>query len=93
VKELAYGPLQLMPGDLGELDYAQLLELLKGYEWRQKQHLRENALMASWVTAPHLKKPLDPKKLLGEKKEKEKTTPEKTRKVLYNLEEEFKKRR
>jgi len=45
------------------------------------------ALLASWVTAPHLKKPLDPEKLVKdlEPKENKKTTPEQSAAVLYEM--------
>lgn len=42
------------------------------------------AQLAAWVTAPHLKKPIDPRKLV-EPATKEKTTAEKSKKVINGL--------
>ena len=47
--------------------------------------MEQQAQLASWVTAPHLRKPLDPKKLMQPNKPKVKTTPEKTQKVITDL--------
>jgi hypothetical protein len=59
--------------------------MYEGWKWRKKDSMEELAQLASWVTAPHLKKPLDPRKLLQPNKPKVKTTPEKTQKVIADL--------
>lgn len=44
------------------------------------------AQLTSWMTAPHVKKPIDPRKLLQSEKTKKKTTPEETKAVISSLE-------
>jgi hypothetical protein len=63
------------------------LDLYEGHKWREKRHLEHLAQLAAWVTAPHLKRPIDPRKLMKEEKAKKKTTPERTQKVISDLEE------
>ena len=70
---------------MGELTHGELMDMYKGYEWREKREMERLAQSASWVTAPHLKRPLDPRKLLQTEKKKVKTNPEKTAKVLTGL--------
>jgi hypothetical protein len=54
--------------------------------------MREFSVLASWLTAPHVKKPksptdfYDPEKL---NKEKKKTSPEESRKMVDNLEKQM----
>jgi hypothetical protein len=60
--------------------------MYEGHRWREKRHLEHLAQLAAWVTAPHLRRPIDPRKLMQEEKTKKKTTPEKTKRVLEDLE-------
>jgi hypothetical protein len=62
------------------------LDLYEGYRWRDKRRMQELAQLASWTTAPHVKRPIDPSKLLKEDKPKKKTTPEETGKMINQLE-------
>ena len=43
------------------------------------------AQLAAWVTAPHLKKPIDPRKLVEPEGKKIKTTAEKSQKIINGL--------
>jgi hypothetical protein len=61
--------------------------MYEGHRWRERRQLEYYAQLASWVTAPHFKRPIDPRKLLQEEKTKKKTTPEKTQRVLEDLED------
>lgn len=68
--------------------------MLEGYRKKDEKGWRKLAHLASWVTAPHLKRPIKPESLLnfeGDKKEKQKTTPEYTKEFLDELESEFRK--
>lgn len=85
IKEIAYGPLNLNPEQFGVLTLGELMDMYDGYLWRERRFMEQQAQLASWVTAPHLKKPLDPKKLMQPNKPKVKTTPEKTQKVIADL--------
>lgn len=71
---------------MGALTHGEFLDLYDGWVWRTKQQRQNMAQLASWVTAPHVKRPIDPKKFLQEKTEKKKTTPEKTAAIISDLE-------
>jgi hypothetical protein len=78
--------LHLTPKQLGRLTHGEFLDLYDGFKWRDKRATEHFAQLASWTTAPHLKRPIDPKKLMQEKKPKKKTTPEKTAAIVSELE-------
>jgi hypothetical protein len=59
--------------------------MLEGFKERDKLEWRKLAQLAAWITAPHLKKPTTPEKLLGEKREKKRTTAEESNKVVIDL--------
>jgi len=61
------------------------LELYEGWKWRERRQLEYYAQLAAWVTAPHLKRPLNPRDLL--KPEKKKVDPEKKRQEIRELEQ------
>lgn len=66
--------------------------MVEGYKEYDHTVMQKVAQLASWVTAPHLKRPVSPEKLLGKKdenKNKKRTTPEETKKYLDELEAEF----
>jgi hypothetical protein len=63
--------------------------MLQGWHWRDKREMQRLATLASWVTAPHLKKPISPEELLSEKKERQKTTPEESRAVVEEMASEM----
>ncbi|AGK52035.1 hypothetical protein [Bacillus sp. 1NLA3E] len=87
IKQIAYGPLNLSPEQLGRLTYGEFLDLYDGYKWREKRRLEMLALSASWITAPHLKRPIDPNDLLKPAAKKKKVTQEEKERVTREIEE------
>jgi hypothetical protein len=90
LKRVAYGPLNLMPADFWSLTFKELQELVEGYKLRNESEWEKYAQLASWITAPHLKRPISAKKLLGtgnEKRSKKdrRTTPEESKSVVQGL--------
>jgi hypothetical protein len=77
----------LTPKSLGKLTYGEFLELYEGFKWREKRQLELLALSASWVTSPHLKKPIDPADLLKPMQEKKQVTKEEKERVTREIEE------
>jgi hypothetical protein len=67
------------------LTHGEFLDLCEGYKEREQIEWRKLAQLASWVTAPHVKKPIDPRKLLGSDKEKKKTNKTETKAVIADL--------
>lgn len=69
--------------------------MIEANKVKEKNEYRKLAVLSSWITAPHLKRPLNPEKLLDalyneeEKEEKRKTTKEETERVISELENEF----
>jgi hypothetical protein len=59
--------------------------LYDGWRWREKRQMQHMAQMASWLTMPHVKKPIDPHEFLGEKREDKKKTPEENKKMVDDL--------
>jgi dipeptidase len=74
----------LRPDELGRLTLSEFIDMVKGYQWREKNTMQKLAQLASWVTAPHLKKPVDPKKLLETKQEKRKRTTQAESNAVVN---------
>jgi hypothetical protein len=82
---------------LGKLTPREFQDMVEGYMWKremeQDQRMFENSIMASWISMPHMKKPLDASKLfkayLDAKKPKEnkkkKTTEEESKNLLKEL--------
>jgi hypothetical protein len=87
IKEIAYGPLNLTPEQLGKLTYGEFLELYEGFNWREKRELALLARHAAWVMSPHYKNPIDPNDLLKPASEKKKVTKEEKEKVTREIEE------
>ena len=98
IKEIAFGPLNLSHITFWGLTPAELLELYEGWKWRENRRVEEIkelhelemtrlSVLASWITAPHLKKPKHPKDFYDPTKnrEKKKTTPEKSNRVVNEL--------
>jgi hypothetical protein len=75
----------LHPEQLGRLTLGEFKKLVKGNEWRERRSMERLAQLASWVTAPHVKKPIDPMKLLKPKGEKKKANPKQSEEVLTEL--------
>lgn len=86
IKQIAYGPLNLDPESLGKLTHGEFLDLYEGFRWREKRQWEQMAQLTSWITAPHVKKPIDPKVLLQSEKDKKRTTQEETKAVIEDLE-------
>lgn len=90
MQRVAYGILKLQPHQFWSLTIREYRLMIEGAEMVDEGVWRKMAQMASWVTAPHLKKPINPEKLLEKpNKEKQKTTPEYTKQFLEELEDEF----
>lgn len=87
IKNIAYGALNLSPEKLGKLTYGEFLDLVKGYKWRERHEMEKLALSASWITAPHLKRPLDPADLLKPESKKRNVTQDEKEKVTREIEE------
>jgi hypothetical protein len=82
---------------------AEFIELYEGWQWRENRRLEEIqslhelemrrlSVLASWITAPHLKKPRQPTDFYNPDKinqEKTKTNPEKSKKVIEDLEKQM----
>jgi hypothetical protein len=68
---------------------AEFNELQEGWRWREKREMRRLAQLASWVTAPHVKRPVDPEELIRDPNEKKKTTPQETAQILSELEDQM----
>lgn len=86
--------LELSPEQLGVLTLADLYDMIEGYKFREERELDKLALLASWIMSPHLKKPITPDKLLnkrkdGSSKNDKATSPEETRSLLEDLENEM----
>jgi hypothetical protein len=81
---------------------SEFLELYDGWQWREDRRIdemkashelrmREYSVLASWLTSPHLKKPMKPTNFYNPEKSgnKRKTTPEETKRVIDNLEKQM----
>ena len=79
----------MRPEQLGRLTLGEFNKLVKGHKWREKRNMERLAQLASWVTAPHLKKPMDPQKLLKPQGEKKKANPNEQKEMLTELMEEM----
>jgi hypothetical protein len=94
LKQIAFGALSLRPDQFWRLTHGEFIAMYEGYLWREENDRKKMAQLASWITFPHLKKPLHPKKFLGEEKGNGKvhlneTSPEITKKVLGDLMDEL----
>ena len=103
IKETAFGPLNLSHETFWKLTPAEFLELVDGWKWRENYEaekikalndleLTRLSMLASWVTAPHLKKPAKPSDFYDPKKankEKKKTTPQESKRVVDDLSKEM----
>lgn len=85
IEEVGFGPLALRPVQLYELTLSEFNSLVDGYKWREERHREKLAVLATWITAPHMKRPYKIDKLLGRKKEKKKTNKEETASILDEL--------
>lgn len=63
--------------------------MVKGYKWRERRELEKMALSASWLTAPHLKRPIDPKDFLKPETKKRQVTQEEKERVTREIEEKL----
>jgi hypothetical protein len=82
---------------------AEFIDLYNGWLWRENRRteeikalheleMRRLSVLASWVTAPHMKKPKQPTDFYNPEKlnkEKPKTNPEKSKKVIEELEKQM----
>ena len=92
MQKIAYGFLNLQPHEFWRLTPKEYNLMVEGYKEYDYTIMQKVAQLASWVTAPHLKNPVSPKKLLdagNNKKDRRRTTPEETKKYLDELEAEF----
>jgi hypothetical protein len=63
--------------------------MLEGWHWRDKREMQKLAQLASWTTAPHLKKPISADELLEDPKKQKKTTPEESQAVVKEIASEM----
>ena len=79
----------MAPESLGKLTYGEFLELYEGFKWREKKQREEYAILASWLTAPHYKNPVQPSDYMKtfEDKEKKTVTKEEKERVTREIEE------
>ena len=93
IKQIAFGPLNLSHDELGKLTHSEFLELLEGYEWREKYHRTMLAIQSRTIMSAHGKKPLDPVKAFKlkdtDKKIKKKTNADESKQVVQDLMEEM----
>lgn len=102
LKQIAFGPLNLSHEQFWKLTHGEFLELYEGWKWRENRRVEEEkakhelemrrlSVLASWLTAPHLKKPRRPTDFYDpdRKKEKRTTTPEQTRQIIAELSEKM----
>jgi len=91
MQRVAYGILGLRPPEFWELTPKQYLLMIEGHEKKDESVWNKIAQLASWNTAPHLKNPVTPEKLLNPRKEsKRKTTRQHTANVIAELEKDIK---
>lgn len=92
MQKIAYGFLKLQPHQFWALTPKEYKLMVEGYKDYDNSVMQKVAQLASWVTAPHLKNPVSPKKLLepsNDKKKKKRTSAEETKNYLDELEAEF----
>lgn len=89
MKRFAYGPLGLKPSEFWSLTLKEFTEMVDGYKLKDDLEWRKVAQLAAWVTAPHMKRPVTAEKLLKKQAEKKKTTQEKSKELIAELEAEF----
>jgi hypothetical protein len=110
IKEIAFGALNLSHEVFWKLTPSEFLDLYDGWLWRENRNveeqkslhdirMREYSVLASWITAPHVKKPLkptdfyDPDKLAKLKsineERKQLQTPEEKKSMFDNLEKQL----
>ncbi|ANC77174.1 hypothetical protein ABE65_010320 [Fictibacillus phosphorivorans] len=91
IKQLAFGPLNLSHDELGKLTHREFMELVEGFEWRDKYQRSMMAVHARTIMSAQHKKPLDPVKAfnLKQKKEKKKTNAEESKNIVQELEREM----
>lgn len=86
VERLGFGALALRPWELYQLTLAEFNGMVEGYQWREERKKEHLAVLATWITAPHMKRPYNVDKLLNrKKKEKKKTNKEETADILSEL--------
>ncbi|MBW3114186.1 hypothetical protein KYJ26_20170 [Bacillus sp. MCCB 382] len=102
IKEVAFGPLNLSHESFWKLQPFEFLELYEGWKWREdrrieeikelnEMEMRRMSILASWITAPHFRKPKKPTDFYNPNanKEKPKTTPEESKRMVMLLSKEM----
>jgi hypothetical protein len=102
IKEIAFGALNLSHSTFWKLTPAEFLDLYDGWQWRENRRFNEIkelhelemqklSVLASWITAPHLKKPMKPTEFYDPNKKKENvnTTPEESKRIVEELGKEM----
>jgi hypothetical protein len=98
-KETAFGPLNLSHDVFWKLTPGELIDLFNGWQWRENRRIDEIkathelemqrlSVLASWITAPHLKKPKKPTDFYDPEKSnkpKKTTTLEESQKIVDKL--------
>ncbi|MDF2902366.1 MAG: hypothetical protein K0S25_4 [Bacillus sp. (in: firmicutes)] len=103
VKEISFGALNLSHDTFWRLTPSEFLDLYDGWQWREDRRLeeikashelriREFSVLASWLTAPHVKKPPKPTDFYDPERRPEnrrKTTPEESKRMIDQLEKQM----
>jgi hypothetical protein len=102
VKETAFGPLNLSHETFWKLQPSEFIELYEGWLWRENRRIdeikelnememRRMSILASWLTAPHYRKPKKPTDFYNpdKKKPKPKTTPDESKRMVLALTKEM----
>ena len=102
IKETAFGPLNLSHETFWKMTPSEFIERYEGWKWRENYEvekvkamneleLTRLSILASWITAPHVKKPKKPTDFYNpnKKKEKKKTTPQESKRVVEELSKEM----
>lgn len=91
LKKTAYGPLQLKPHEFWRLTLGEFNDLFEGWKWRDEHDMEMLAWQTAHLLAPHTKRRITVKDLLKKPAtvNHKATTPEKTKRILAELEAEI----
>jgi len=88
IKEVAFGPLQLMPDQLWKLTMTEFNDLIKGYEWRlEREQIQTAKVLYYQMIAHKLRRPIKYKDILQNftGKTKKETTKEENLEMFNEL--------
>lgn len=93
LKRLAVVELGIPPAQFGQLTFGELRMLADAKHKREEREMERLAWLISWLTAPHVKKPIGMDKILGRKSRIQKMTREERKAEMDWLRQRFKKGR